>query len=110
MLAGVLGAAMSTANGGILAMSAVVSRNLLQRDIISTWFPHRRMGNQQLLVATRIILIPVMLGAFAIAWRSPQPGKYLVLAFDIVFAGCLVPLILGLFWSEVEHAGRAGRR
>ncbi len=30
-LAGVLGAAMSTANGGILAMSSVVSRNLLQR-------------------------------------------------------------------------------
>ncbi len=102
MLAGVLGAAMSTANGGILAMSAVVSRNLLQRDIISTWFPHRKMGNQQLLIATRIILIPVMLGAFAIAWRSPQPGKYLVLAFDIVFAGALVPLVLGLFWSKAN--------
>ncbi len=51
MLAGVLGAAMSTANGGILAMSAVVSRNLLQRDIIGTWFPHRKMGNRQLLIA-----------------------------------------------------------
>jgi solute:Na+ symporter, SSS family len=102
MLAGVLGAAMSTANGGILAMSAVVSRNLLQRDIISTWFPHRKMHNQQLLWATRMILIPVMLGAFAIAWRSPQPGKYLVLAFDIVFAGALVPLMLGLFWKKAN--------
>jgi SSS family solute:Na+ symporter len=102
MLAGVLGAAMSTANGGILAMSAVVSRNLLQRDIIGSFFPHRKMGNRQLLVATRLILIPVMLGAFAIAWRSPQPGKYLVLAFDIVFAGALVPLMLGLFWKKAN--------
>jgi SSS family solute:Na+ symporter len=102
MLAGVLGAAMSTANGGILAMSAVVSRNLLQRDIIGRFFPHRKMGNRQLLIATRLILIPVMLGAFAIAWRSPQPGKYLTLAFDIVLAGALVPLMLGLFWRKAN--------
>jgi solute:Na+ symporter, SSS family len=102
MLAGVLGAAMSTANGGILAMSAVVSRNLLQRDIVGTFMPHRKMHNRQLLWATRTVMVPVMLAAFVIAWRSPQPGKYLVLAFDIVFAGALVPLIGGLFWKKAN--------
>lgn len=101
-LAGVLGAAMSTANGGILAMSSVISRNLLQRDILHEFFPARRLGNRGLLIATRIILVPVMLAAFTLAWRSPQPGKYLVLAFDIVFAGALVPLIGGLFWSKAN--------
>ncbi len=101
-LAGVLGAAMSTANGGILAMSSVISRNLLQRDILHEFFPHRRLGNRGLLITTRIILVPVMLSAFVLAWRSPQPGKYLVLAFDIVFAGALVPLIFGLFWSKAN--------
>jgi solute:Na+ symporter, SSS family len=102
MLAGVLGAAMSTANGGLLAISAVVSRNLIQRDILNRYFPDKKMGNRQLLFATRLILVPVMLGAFAIAWRSPQPGKYLVLAFDIVLAGALVPLLLGLFWQKAN--------
>ena len=34
LLMGVLGAAMSTANGGLLAISSVISRNLIQRDIL----------------------------------------------------------------------------
>lgn len=102
MLAGVLGASMSTANGGILAISAVISRNLIQRDIMTWLLKRPGMGNRGLLLATRITLIPVVGGALILAWQSPQPGKYLVLAFDIVFAGALVPLILGLFWSKAN--------
>src|SRR5918993_2178877 len=34
LLMGVLGASMSTANGGLLAISSVMSRNILQRDIL----------------------------------------------------------------------------
>lgn len=30
----------------------------------------------------------------------PQPGVYLILAFDIVFAGAWAPLTLGLFWKK----------
>lgn len=102
MLAGVLGASMSTANGGILAVSAVISRNLIQRDIMAGLLKRRGMGNSALLLATRLILIPVVTAALVLAWQSPQPGKYLVLAFDIVFAGALVPLVLGLFWSKAN--------
>jgi len=102
MLAGVLGASMSTANGGILAISAVISRNLIQRDIMTRLLNHPGMGNKGLLLATRLILIPVVGGALVLAWQSPQPGKYLVLAFDVVFAGALVPLVLGLFWSKAN--------
>ena len=29
----------------------------------------------------------------------------LVLAFDVVFAGCLVPLTLGLFWKKANSYG-----
>ncbi len=102
MLAGVLGASMSTANGGILAISAVISRNLIQRDIMTRMLNRKGMGNSALLLATRIILVPVVGGALVLAWQSPQPGKYLVLAFDIVFAGALVPLVFGLFWSKAN--------
>ena len=30
----------------------------------------------------------------------PEPGLLLVVAFDIVFAGCVVPLFLGVYWSR----------
>jgi solute:Na+ symporter, SSS family len=30
----------------------------------------------------------------------PRPGVYLILAFDIVFAGAFAPLTLGLFWKK----------
>lgn len=102
MLAGVLGAAMSTANGGILAVSAVISRNLIQRDINGWLLKRAHIGDRALLILTRLWLAPVMGIAFLVAYESPQPGKYLVLAFDIVFAGCLVPLVLGLFWSKAN--------
>jgi Na+/proline symporter len=32
----------------------------------------------------------------------PQPGIYLILAFDIVFAGAWAPLTLGLFWKKAN--------
>lgn len=100
MCAGVLGAAMSTANGGILAISAVISRNIIQRDIVVGMMGKPHMGNRRLLLITRIALVPVVATAMYVAWRSPQPGVYLALAFDVVLAGCLVPLLGGLFWSK----------
>jgi SSS family solute:Na+ symporter len=100
MLAGVLGASMSTANGGILAISSVISRNLIQRDILGEVLHKPHMGNRRLLWTTRAFLVPVVATALYVAYRSPQPGKYLALAFDVVLAGCLVPLLAGLFWSK----------
>ncbi len=102
MCAGVLGAAMSTANGGILAISAVLSRNLVQRDIMGELLKKEHMGNQKLLRLVRLMLVPVVGGGFVLAWLKPQPGTYLVLAFDIVLAGALVPLVLGLFWKKAN--------
>jgi len=102
MCAGVLGAAMSTANGGILAISSVIGRNLIQRDILGGLLKREHIGNRRLLLVVRLLLTPVMIAAFILAWRSPQPGKYLVLAFDIVMAGALVPLVAGLFWKKAN--------
>lgn len=100
MCAGVLGAAMSTANGGILAISSVISRNLIQRDVMVGMLKKGHMGNRRLLIMVRVMLVPVVGGGFLLAYLSPQPGKYLVLAFDIVLAGALVPLVGGLFWRK----------
>lgn len=102
LLMGVLGAAMSTANGGLLAVSSVMSRNLLQRDILRRWLKKTPMNDKKLLLTTRLFTIPVMAAAFILGYLIPQPGVYLILAFDIVFAGAWAPLTLGLFWKKAN--------
>lgn len=102
MLMGVLGASMSTANGGLLAISSVMSRNIIQRDILKRVLKRPGLDNKQLLLTTRIFTIPMMIAAFVLAYLIPQPGVYLILAFDIVFAGAWAPLTLGLFWKKAN--------
>jgi Na+/proline symporter len=102
LLMGVLGASMSTANGGLLAISSVMSRNIIQRDILRKWFKKPGMDDRKLLRTTRIFTIPMMAAAFILGYLLPQPGVYLILAFDIVFAGAWAPLTLGLFWRKAN--------
>jgi Na+/proline symporter len=102
ILMGVLGASMSTANGGMLAISSVISRNLLQRIIRKRWLGKESWDDAKLLWVTRLSVIPVMIAALILGYSIPQPGIYLILAFDIVFAGALAPLTLGLFWKKAN--------
>jgi solute:Na+ symporter, SSS family len=102
MLMGVLGASMSTANGGLLAISSVMSRNIVQRDILKRVLKRPGLDDRKLLLTTRIFTIPMMIAAFVLAYLIPQPGVYLILAFDIVFAGAWAPLTLGLFWKKAN--------
>jgi Na+/proline symporter len=103
LLMGVMGASMSTANGGLLAISSVISRNIIQRDIMRGIQKKRGMEDKKLLMTTRIATIPMMIAAFILASQLPQPGIYLIVAFDIVFAGALAPLTLGLFWKKANR-------
>src|SRR5581483_11190838 len=102
LLMGVLGASMSTANGGLLAISSVMSRNIIQRDIMKRILKRPGMNDKKLLMTTRIFTVPMMIAAFILGYVLPQPGIYLVLAFDIVFAGAWAPLTLGLFWRKAN--------
>src|SRR5919206_1306576 len=102
LLMGVLGASMSTANGGLLAISSVFSRNIIQRDILRRVLKKPGMEDRRLLRTTRIFTIPMMAAAFILGYIIPQPGVYLILAFDIVFAGAWAPLTLGLFWRKAN--------
>jgi Na+/proline symporter len=100
LLMGVLGASMSTANGGLLAISSVVARNLIQRDILRNLLKKSGLDDKKLLITTRAITIPMMVAGFLLGFTIPQPGIYLILAFDIAFAGAWAPLTLGLFWRK----------
>jgi Na+/proline symporter len=97
---GVLGASMSTANGGLLAISSVIARNLIQRDILRNLLKKSGLNDKKLLATTRAVTIPMMVAGFLLGFTIPQPGIYLILAFDIAFAGAWAPLTLGLFWKK----------
>lgn len=102
ILMGVIGASMSTASGGLLAISSVVSRNMIQRIIRRRWMGRPNWSDRKLLVVTRLVIIPMMVAGTALGYFVPAPGIYLILAFDIMFAGAFAPLTLGLFWKKAN--------
>ncbi len=102
ILMGVIGASMSTASGGLLAISSVISRNLINRIIRRRWLGKPGTSDKKLLIITRIVLIPMMAAGTALGYFIPNPGVYLILSFDIVFAGAFAPLTFGLFWKKAN--------
>lgn len=102
ILMGVIGASMSTASGGLLAISSVVSRNLITRIIRRRWLGKPGTSDRSLLWMTRVTLFPMIVAGTTLGYLVPNPGVYLVLAFDIMFAGAFAPLTLGLFWKKAN--------
>jgi solute:Na+ symporter, SSS family len=79
-----------------------MSRNIVQRNVLKRILKRPGMGDKKLLMVTRIFTIPMMIASFVLAYLIPQPGVYLILAFDIVFAGAWAPLTFGLFWRKAN--------
>lgn len=96
---GVLGASMSTANGAILVISIVLARNVIER-----WRPSI-VDDAQMLRRSRLMAIPAAAAAALLAYVRPEPGILLIVAFDIVLAGCVIPLFAGVYWQKANAAG-----
>ncbi len=96
---GILGASMSTANGAMLVIAVVMARNVWQR------WSEREISDSKMLFLSRALALPTAIAAGVIAYLRPEPGLLLVVAFDIVFAGCVVPLFLGVYWPRATQAG-----
>jgi Na+/pantothenate symporter len=96
---GVLGASMSTANGAMLVISVVLARNVIQR-----WRP-TAIEDSKMLRLSRLMALPTAAAAALIAYIRPEPGILLIVAFDIVFAGCVVPLFAGVYWAKANARG-----
>ena len=101
MFCGIIGAGMSTANGGIVATGTVFSRNIIQKCLPSG----RILKDSTQLLLARIMTFPMIGAAFVLAYFKPDPGMLLILAFDVVFAGCLVPLVAGIYWKGSNAVG-----
>jgi SSS family solute:Na+ symporter len=104
VLAAIVAASCSTANGAILGTGAVVARNIA--GIRAT--DHGRLpslkilgvGKDPLLRASRWAMFPVVLLSILLAVRVPQTGILLTLAFDLMLAGLAVPFIVGHYWKR----------
>ncbi len=96
---GVMGASMSTANGAMLVISVVMARNVWQR------WSTKKVTDETMLFLSRALALPTAIAAAWIAYVRPEPGILLVVAFDIVFAGCVIPLFFGVYWARATQAG-----
>ena len=56
--------------------------------------------SNRLLWVSRAMVVPITLTSVVLALMFPVPGELLILAFDVVFAGCVVPLALGIYWRR----------
>lgn len=93
---GLIGLCISTLDGAIMACTTVITKNVVQQS-----FP-QLVPQNRLLLFSRLATLPVALLATLLAIAHPTPGALLVLAFDAVFAGCLVPLVAGIYWKKAN--------
>lgn len=99
VLAGIVGASMSTANGAILGTAAVAVRNIGNVKRV-----HIEGKADPLLRATRWAMLPVAAVSVVFALEVPQTGILLTLAFDLLLACLIVPFILGMYWRRGTSA------
>ncbi|MGF1479390.1 MAG: sodium:solute symporter family protein [Cyanophyceae cyanobacterium] len=100
VIVAILSASLSTADGAILGTSSVIAHNIIgiRHD------DHTAGGDRLLLVTRAMALVMTLFGVF-FALRVPQTGVLLLLAFDLGFAGLLVPLAGGLYWPKSTWQG-----
>lgn len=102
VLAAILSASLSTADGAILGTSSVMAHNVF--GIRHGTGAHGGGGDRLLLVTRVFAIVITLLGVF-LGLRVPQTGVLLLLGFDLGFAGLVVPLLGGVFWAKSTRQG-----
>jgi cation/acetate symporter len=98
--AGGLAAALSTADGLLLAIA-----NALSHDIYYKMIDPRASTMRRLLVA-RVLLVGVAIIAAAVAGTRPSGIIQMVAwAFSLAAGGLFVPLVMGIWWKRTTAAG-----
>ncbi|ELS03088.1 Na+/proline symporter [Xenococcus sp. PCC 7305] len=100
VIVAILSASLSTADGAILGTSSVIAHNIIgiRHD------DHNAAGDRLLMITRLMAFFITGLGVF-FALKVPQTGVLLLLAFDLGFAGLLVPLAGGLYWPKATWQG-----
>ena len=100
VIVAILSASLSTADGAILGTSSVIAHNIIgiRAD------DHNAAGDRLLLLTRFMAFVITIMGVF-FALKVPATGVLLLLAFDLGFAGLLVPLAGGLYWNKATWQG-----
>jgi cation/acetate symporter len=98
--AGGLAAALSTADGLLLAIANALSHDVYYKMIDRTASTARR------LIVARVLLIAVALIGAAVAGTRPSGIIQMVAwAFSLAAAGLFAPLVMGIWWKRTNAAG-----
>ena len=98
--AGGLAAALSTADGLLLAIANALSHDIYYRMV------DRHASTARRLTIARILLVGVAVGAAMVALSKPAGILAMVAwAFSLAAAGLFVPLTLGIWWKRTTSAG-----
>ncbi|MGK7951936.1 MAG: sodium:solute symporter family protein [Xenococcaceae cyanobacterium] len=100
VIVAILSASLSTADGAILGTSSVIAHN-----IIGIRHDDYNAAGDRLLMITRVMAFVITSLGVIFALKVPQTGVLLLLAFDLGFAGLVVPLAGGLYWSKATWQG-----
>ena len=94
-----MAAVMSAAATANIALSGVISKNLIN-DI---FMPN--MTSRGLMQATRVVILFIGIIATYIAIALPSAFMLVALGFDLVLSCLFVPLTLGLYWKKANAYG-----
>lgn len=94
VMVAIMAASMSTATGAILATSTVMAHNVWRK------IPKVGTSDNNLLLVARLFVVPMTVVACVVASVAYNPGYLLVVAFDVVFASCFVPLMFATYWGQ----------
>ncbi|CAN0077118.1 unnamed protein product [Pylaiella littoralis] len=103
VLIGISAASMSTSDGAILAISTVLSHNIARKAIPGG----ESLTDHTLLKIVRGSIVPITLIASIVASTYAQTGYLLIVAFDIVLAGCIAPLFAAIYFKKWVTPGGA---
>jgi cation/acetate symporter len=109
---GGLAAALSTADGLLLAMTAALSRDLIGfpsirgKNTFSNGSQNEKMVRERGMIGSKVTLLSVALIASYVAAQRPADIVTLVaLAFSLAAATFFVPLVAGIFWMRANRHG-----
>lgn len=109
IIVAIMAASLSTGDGAILGTSSVMAHNIMgirhDEGQGHNGAGHGINRGDRLLLITRIMAAVITLMGVFFALRVPQTGSLLLLAFDLGFAGLVVPLTGGLFWYRSTWQG-----
>ena len=98
--AGGMAAAMSTADGLLLAIANALSHDLYYKII------DPKADTRTRLIVARVLLLAIgALGAFVASFRLTGILGAVAWAFDFAASGLFFPLVLGIWWKRANRAG-----